>query len=348
MISYFTRHPNASNLLMIAAVILGVFALPGMERETFPEFAPSKVTVSVIYPGASAADVDEQVCQELDDTLNAVSGLDDLECLSVDGKATATLTLVDGGDIAQFYNDILSLSSNLQNLPDEAEEPGVSIAGQNETIALLAVSGIDGNDSLIRYTDTLASRIAGLSMVSNATVSGISESEIKVLFDQRALRQYGVSPRDVADAVSARSLRQPLGTVSTDQRDITLRYSDARRRAGELEDLVILQNETGGLVQLKDMASVTLAPKTPELKSFVDGKLAAIIRIEKNKQDDAIDAFAQRAPCRTVPVCNVCRICSTSHRREVSAGNKFVVKYRQRLDERAATNIGACTAGLPA
>ena len=293
MVSYFVKHPVAANLLMIVAVLLGIISLPKMERETFPEFAASKVAVSIVYPGASALDVDDQICQELDDSLGSVTALEEIECLSVDSRANATLTMIEGGDITQFYNDILSLVSGLKNLPADAEEPAVSIAGQTETIVLLAVSGIEDTHSLIRYSDGLANRIGNLSMISNATVSGITENELKITFDQRALRQYGLSSREVADAVTARSLRQPLGTVNTKERDITLRYADARRNAQDLENLVILQNESGGLVLLSDLASVHLEEKSPEVKSFINGKRAAIIRIEKNKEDDAIDAFSQ-------------------------------------------------------
>ena len=185
MIGYFVRHPNAANLLMISAVFLGLSVVSGMERETFPEFTPSRVTVDVVYTGASAIDVDEGVCQELDRALDAITQLDELECVSTDGLATATLTMAEGGDITQFYNDVLSTVLGLNDLPDEAEEPIVAIAAQTEQIALLAVSGIDRNDGLLRYADRLAAEIAGLPMVSDATVSGISESEYRVTFDQR-------------------------------------------------------------------------------------------------------------------------------------------------------------------
>lgn len=293
MISYFTRHPNAANLMMAAAIFLGLSVVFSMERETFPEFAESKVSVQVIYRGSSAADVDEQVCQELDDALKSVDDLDEIECLSVDGRGTATLTMNEGADISQFYNDILSIASGLDDLPDTAEAPSVTILGRTELIAILAVSGIETTEGLIRYTDGLANRLGGLANVSDATVSGITENELKITFNQLALRRYGVSAKSVADALIARSLRQPLGTVSTLEREITLRYSDARRNIAELESLVILQNAKGGFVRLSDLATVSLVQEVPEVQSFINGRRAATIQVEKTKQDDAIDAFAQ-------------------------------------------------------
>jgi hydrophobic/amphiphilic exporter-1 (mainly G- bacteria), HAE1 family len=293
MIKYFTRHPNAANLLLIAGLILGITTIGTMERETFPEFASTDVTVSVIYQGASASDVDEQICIKLDDALGGIDDLEDIECLSVDGKATATLEMAGSGNINQFYNDIASVASSLNDLPSDADAPSVSIAGRTEFIALLAVSGIDSTDSLIRYSDDLAGKISALSLVASATVSGVSSGELLVTFNQIALRRYGLSAGDVSAIINARSLRTPLGTVSTTNRDITLRYSDARRSVRELQDLVILQNDSGGLVRLSQLGRVELTEETPELQSYIDGKRVAIIAINKKTDDDAIAAFAQ-------------------------------------------------------
>ncbi|MBV1863338.1 MAG: efflux RND transporter permease subunit [Rhodobacteraceae bacterium] len=293
MIAFFTRHPNAANLLLLAGVVLGLMSITSMERETFPEFSATEVSVSVIYPGASAADVDEQICQELDDALGGVDNLEDLECLSVDGRARATLEMAEGSDIGQFYNDVASISSSMNTLPDAADPPAVAIEGKTDLIALLAVSGVDTSDALVRYTDELANRIEALPLVSAAIVSGISAGELRISFDQSALRRYGLSAGDVSDAIATRSLRAPVGTVATTSREITLRYSDVRRSVRELEDLVVTQNDSGGFVRLSDLGTVTLVEEKPEVRSFIDGERAAIIQITKNRTDDAINAFAQ-------------------------------------------------------
>ncbi|MDE0523800.1 MAG: efflux RND transporter permease subunit [Boseongicola sp.] len=293
MIAYFSRHPVAANLLLLGTLILGGLSLPDLERESFPESLPSMVSVLVAYPGASAADVDDLVCLELDAALRAVDDLDELECLSVEGRATATLTMAQDGEIGQFYNDVLSTVSATGGLPAETEAPVVSILGQTELVALVAVSGIATEDGLIRYADSLATNIAALKLVHSVDVSGVSENEFRVSLDQKALRRYGVSADAVSDAMSARSLRAPVGTVSTEGRSIVLRYSDARRTISELEDLVVLQNASGALVRLSDLAEVTLEELAPELRAFMDGQRAAILRINKTRKADAIDAFDQ-------------------------------------------------------
>ena len=295
MIRYFVRHPNAANLLMIAAIAAGLWVMAGFERESFPEFTSSKVNVSVVYPGASAIDVDNDVCVELDDSLASITGLEEMECQSTEGLATSTLTMAEGGDLAQFFNDILSATSGLSGLPDNAEDPTVSIATREEQIALITVSGIDGSDGLLRYADALAADLENLSNVSGASVDGVSEQEIKVNFDQAALRRYDLSANDISNALKERSLRQPLGTVKISDRELVLRYGDVRRSTSDLEELVIVQNLDGGIVRLKDIATITQRAANPEIKSFINGEPSVIIQVNKTKTDDAIEAFDQVA-----------------------------------------------------
>lgn len=293
MIGYFVRHPVAANILMIAACILGLSVISGMERESFPEFTASRVSVTVLYPGASAIDVDAEICAEIDSALNSVPDLDELECQSTEGRASATLTLSEGANINQFFNDILSEVQSLQALPDEAEEPTVAIAGREEQIVLLAVTGIDRTDDLLRYTDELAVRLAALPSVSDARVGGISPRELRISLDQLTLRRYGLSARDVVDALTARSLNQPLGTARTLDRDVTLRYEGVSRSIAELERIVILDSDDSGFVRLSDIAQVNLMAAATEQKSFIDGQEAATISVVKTPDADAIDAFSQ-------------------------------------------------------
>ncbi len=291
MISWFVRHPVAANLLMILVCVLGLSTLPQLERETFPDVAASTVRVSMVYPGASALDVDEEICAELEDALTGTAGLADLDCLSVDGRASATAELEEGGDLAQFYNDINSAVSGIGDLPEDAENWSVELGGRDELIAMLAISGIYGKRGLTEYADTLADRLLSLPGVTQATVSGITDRELRVSFDTTALRRYGVSSQDIVNAIGARSLRQPLGAVDTDGSSITLRYADARRSIAELEDLIVIQNPSGGMVRLKDLGQVQIVDTDENMQSFINGTQAAIVTVFKGKEGDAIRIF---------------------------------------------------------
>ncbi|MEM9812754.1 MAG: efflux RND transporter permease subunit, partial [Pseudomonadota bacterium] len=293
MVGFFVRHPVASNLMMALFCVLGLATVANIERETFPEFSSDSVSISVIYPGASAADVNEEICAPLEDALTGLAGLADFECLSVEGRATGTAELEENGDITVFFNDVFSAVSGIGDFPTDAETPAVEIAARTDLVALVAISGIVGRDGLVAYADELADRLIALPGVAEATVSGITDREIRIRFDQEALRRYGLSGRDLVDAIEARSLSQPLGNADLDEASLVLRYVGAGRSVADLEALIVIENAEGGLVRLADLATVVLVDSDENRQSYIDGSQAAILSIAKAKDDDSIRVFGE-------------------------------------------------------
>ena len=80
MIGFFARHPTAANLFMGAFIVLGLFTMPNLRRDTFPRIEPSKVQVSVAYPGSRAEDVEDAICRRIEDAVDAVIVVDRVSC----------------------------------------------------------------------------------------------------------------------------------------------------------------------------------------------------------------------------------------------------------------------------
>ena len=291
MIGYFVRHPVAANLLMVLIIVLGIAVVSGIERETFPAFTADSVTVSVSYPGASARDVDEEICAPIEDALSGVSGLEELSCLSVEGRATATAELEENGELIQFFNDVSSAVSGVTDFPDDAEAPSVEVANRTDLVALVAISGIAGKDGLVSYADDLSDRLLALNGVALATVSGITDRELKVSFDQQALRRFGLSSSDLVNVIEARSFQQPLGNATLNEGDMVLRYAGATRTVADLEDLIVIENPDGAVARLSDVATVSLVDSDENTQSFIDGAQTAIISISKSSDEDSIRLF---------------------------------------------------------
>ena len=102
MIEYFARHPTAANLLMIGLVAMGLLTVSELRRETFPDITPSEVQVRVIYPGATAEEVEEAVCQRIEDALDGVRFVKELRSDAREGLATVTAEMAEGGDFTTF------------------------------------------------------------------------------------------------------------------------------------------------------------------------------------------------------------------------------------------------------
>ena len=98
MIRFFAQHPTAANLLMIIFVVLGVISLPSLRRETFPDITPQEVELRVLYPGAAAEEIEESICERLEDAVDGVSFVKELRSDAREGLATTVVEMQYGGN----------------------------------------------------------------------------------------------------------------------------------------------------------------------------------------------------------------------------------------------------------
>ncbi len=61
VLSYFTRHRTAANLLLVILIVAGLVAFPRMRAQFFPDVVIDNVTISVAWDGAGAEDVDRSI-----------------------------------------------------------------------------------------------------------------------------------------------------------------------------------------------------------------------------------------------------------------------------------------------
>ncbi len=141
MIRYFASHPTAANLLMVALIIAGLAASPLLQRETFPRIQPRKVEVTVINTGARAEDVEEAICQRIEDAVDGIDNVSETTCEAREGRARAVVEMTEGGDLDRFTTDVRTEVDAITEFPDQAEEPVVKQLGRTDFVASVAVTG---------------------------------------------------------------------------------------------------------------------------------------------------------------------------------------------------------------
>ena len=174
MIEYFARHPTAANLLMIALVAIGFLSVGGLQRETFPDITPSEVQVRVIYPGATAEEVEEAVCQRIEDVVDGVGFVKELRADAREGVALVIAEMAEGGNFTTFLADIQSKVDGIDDFPDDVEEPIVSQLGTTDPVLALVVSAPTTTPDLKAYCEQLKDRLQLLPGVSLVEIGGFS------------------------------------------------------------------------------------------------------------------------------------------------------------------------------
>ena len=292
MIRFFAGHPTAANLLMILLFALGIIALPTMRRETFPDFSASMVEVSVAYAGASAEEIEEAVCQRIEDAIEGLTDVLEVRCDAREGFASATVEMEDGGDITRFLADVTTEVEAIDNFPDLAEDPVIRQLNRTDQVVSIAITGPMSEADLRVYAEEVRTRLNRLDDVSQATLQGFSERQIRIALDAQALRQHGLSVADIAGVVERQSVNLPSGTVETVERDILVRFDDERRDPLALADLLILGSESGAEIRLGQIATITDRFENAEDRVEFDGRRAALIQVSKTKDQDTLTVMA--------------------------------------------------------
>ncbi|WP_316860142.1 efflux RND transporter permease subunit [uncultured Cohaesibacter sp.] len=292
MIRYFAKHPTAANLLMVAILLVGALALPKLQRDTFPETDPTQVEVRVNYPGATALDVEEAVCLRLEEALGIIPDKLELTCEARENQAISVVTMIEGRDFDTFYNDIKSEVEAITGFPDNVERPAVTKMERTATISTIAITGIDDPGALFAYADKVLSRVMRNKQIAQATMKGFADPLIDIRVSEQALRELDLSITDVSNAVKAQSVDLPAGTLETKSGDLVLRYADQRRKPREFAEIVVKSSEDGGIVRLKDIATVAKTFEFAEDKVTFNGQRAALIEIAKTPNQDTLKVKA--------------------------------------------------------
>ncbi len=282
-------HPTAGNLLMILFLLLGLINMGDIRRETFPDFASTEVSVTAVYPGATAEDVESAVCERIEDAVEGISNLVKVTSKAAEGRATVTLEMRDGADATEFLNDVKTEVDAISNFPEGIEDLIVKRLNRTDRVLSIAVSGPMSEPHLKLYCEQLKEKIKQLPLVSQVDILGFSEHQLQVEIPKYNLMRLGVSVSDIQAVLQNQSIDMPAGTIETDQTDYLVRFTEERRTLHELGELVVASNPMGGEIRLRDIATITDKFEDKENSIRFNGERAGLLQINKNKSEDALD-----------------------------------------------------------
>jgi len=290
-IRYFAAHPTAANIIMVAIVLIGLAALPGLNKETFPQIKNSLVRVAVPFPGASPSEVEEGICNRLEDATDGISFLKEQRCESSEGLGTLTAEMREEGDIKQFKDDVQTEVDAVTDFPDGVEDITVQELGLVDSVVAVVISSDLRQSELKTLAEDYRSQLLAIPQVPIVDVTGFSQHEYSVLLKPDKLQQHQLSVQDVANLISSQALDTPAGTLDTDARSYQIRFENLRRTPQALEDLVILNSEGGGQIRLGDIATIRDAFAREEDRTELNGRPAAALVVSKNRTDDTLTVF---------------------------------------------------------
>lgn len=287
--AWFTRNPVAANLLMLLLVIAGVFTMTGIRIEGFPALPPSSVTVSTVYPGASAEQVDRGVSGRIERALEGMAGIKKIAASSTEGFSTVWVQKVSGYDLDRFQNDIKTRVDAIPNLPQMAERPIVARDEFSVSALLVQVYGDSDEKTLQQSARLVKEELLADPTISKMELFGRRPYEIRIEVDADKLNAYGLSLADVGRMIEQSSLDYRTGILKSETGKILLR---ADWKAFHYEDFINMPVRTlpdGTRLLLKDVATVIDGFEDEEIFARFQGKPSVGMLIYTTKKGHLIE-----------------------------------------------------------
>ena len=290
MISFFARNDIATNVLMIAIIIVaGWFAVDKIPYEIQPNEVFEEVRVDIDYRGGSPADVERNVAIPVEQALEGLSGVKQLRTESNRGGCDIIVEAKDGIDPKQLLEEVKERVDRI-NLPSETERPRFSVptSEQWREVITIAVMGDLNEHDLLDAARLVRDQVAALKGISNAKIGGNSPPEISIEAKPDRLLHFGLSLNDITTAIRRSSIDLPAGQIRTPAGNILLRTTGQAFSREEFENIVLRSTE-GAEIRLGDVA--TVSDDFEENRKFIrfNGTPALIVEVFRIGDQNALE-----------------------------------------------------------
>jgi len=289
------RYPQVTLALTIMLVASGVYALLRMPRREDPKIHVRIGIVAAFYPGASAAEVENQVTQKVEQRLFKIEGVrrEKTYSTSMNGVMFINLNLEDNlQDTEKFWSKLRLDMAELKktDLPDGVQGPVVDYDFGDTVAVLLAIHGEHyGYRELKDYAERIESSVRRIRSVSKVKRIGEQKEEIDVSSSLSRLSQYSVTPDKVFKALEGRNMVHFAGAVPTDHGKPPIQTTGAFEGEEQIRRVMIDVTRTGQPVYIGDLANVDRVYKDPTQYARSRGERAMLLSVEMQEGNNIVD-----------------------------------------------------------
>ncbi len=292
VVAWFAANGVAANLLMMAVVVAGLLTLWSLPREIFPETESGIVTVAVPFPGAAPEEVEEGVVIRVEEAVQDLEGIEEIRSTSAENAGTVTLEVQEGTDVQRLVADVKSRVDAIDSFPEEAEEPIVQELLLRRQVINVAVSGDVGERTLKTIGERVRDDLVALPGITQADLVIARPYEISIEVSEPALRQYGLTFGEVANAVRRSSLDLGGGAITTAGGEVLLRTEGQAYGGRDFERLPLLTLPDGTRLAIGDVADVVDGFADTDQAARFDGEPAVMVQVFRVGDQNAIDVAA--------------------------------------------------------
>ena len=300
VVTWTVRNMPAMNTLVVAVLLLGGLCFASMRRETFPEFDLEIVLVSVPYPGATPEEVEEGICQKVEEACRSVAGVKKVTSVAQEGMGFCVFELVPNiKDAQKLLGEIRSEVERIPSFPELAEDPKIEQVTLRQPAIRVGVLAGDGlektpqSEAALRdVAERVRDELLALPSVSAANLIGAKDYEIDIEISEDTLRKHGLSLKSVADIVRRENLELPGGTIRSDSGEVLLRGKNKKYVGEEIARLPLVTLPDGLVLTVGDLGTVRDEFADIASTNRINGRDGMVVSIDRSSSEDLLKMVA--------------------------------------------------------
>jgi hydrophobe/amphiphile efflux-1 (HAE1) family protein len=300
----FIARPRFAAVIAIVTTIAGLLALLSIPIAQYPDIVPPQVSVTTLYPGASAAVVEATVAQPIESQVIGVDKMIYMKSVSGNDGSYSLKVSFELGTNPDI--DTVNVNNRVQvalsKLPEDVRKQGVTVKKQSS--ALLGVISLyspkQTHDELFvsNYaTINLLDGIRSSPGVGDAVLFGPQDYAMRVWLRTDRLTGLGLTTADVINAIQTQNVQAAVGrlgarpTTSNQQLQLNIQTKGRLTSVAEFENIAIRTNPDGSVLRLGDIARLELGAANLDRSTRLNGTPAALMAIYQAPGANALSAL---------------------------------------------------------
>ncbi|MBR0668548.1 efflux RND transporter permease subunit [Roseomonas hellenica] len=287
------RRPVMTSLLCIAAVVAGIIAYTRLPVAAVPRVDFPVITVNATLPGASPETMATSVALPLEREFSTIAGIDTMSSTSGQDTTTITLQFVLDRNIDAAAQDVQAALTRAQRrLPTEMTTPPSyrKVNPADAPVVLLTLTG--GDQPLYRMND-ITSTIIGPALsrlpgVAQVITYGEQLYAVRVRLDPNRVAAMGLAFDTVQQSIAAANSSTPVGVLSGQRQQLTLRANDQPQDAAAFGELIVA-GRAAAPVRLSDIARVDDGVQNERIAAWRDGQRALVLAVQRQPDANTVD-----------------------------------------------------------
>ena len=274
-------------------VAFGIYSLPQMNKNEFPDFTVRQGIVVAVAPGNTAQEMVEQVTKPLEEYIFTYKEVKKEKTFSKSRDGIAYIQVELNDDLNNKDEFWSKFKHGVSQFKTQLPSNVLALVVQDDfgdTSALLIT--MESEDKTYReldeYMDLLQSRLRRINSVGRMTVSGMQNEQISVYLDHDRLSKYGLSEQTLALSLMQKGFTTSGGRVKDGTMVEPIYVSRSLNTVRDVQEQIVYADPQGNVVRLKDVSRVVREYPDPESYITNNGRKCLLLSVEMKKGQNIV------------------------------------------------------------